>query len=159
MELKTDLLIYTFSLENQETSFIGWIIQPYAISLISSLITMKDLKLCWTSESHGRFVKTWIYRVSRFLGGWDGKVSACNVGDPGSILGLGRSSGEGNGNQLQYPCLENPMDRGAWYATVHGVAKSRTRLSYFIHSLTSNKEGLWKDLAFFGTLHSNIKER
>ena len=53
-------------------------------------------------------------------------MSACNVGDPGSIPGLGRSPGEGNGNPLQYSCLENPMDGGAWKATVHGVAKSRT---------------------------------
>ena len=54
------------------------------------------------------------------------KASAYNVGDPGSIPGLGRSPGEGNGNPLQYSCLENPMDRGAWWATVHGVAKSQT---------------------------------
>ena len=60
-----------------------------------------------------------------------GKASACNAGDPGLIPGLGRSPGEGNGNPLQYSCLENPMDRGAWQATVHGVAKSRTRLSDF----------------------------
>ena len=59
------------------------------------------------------------------------KESACNVGDLGSIPGLGRSPGEGNGNPLQYSCLENPMDRGAWWATVHGVTKSRTRLSDF----------------------------
>ena len=52
-------------------------------------------------------------------------------GDRGSIPGLGISPGEGNGNPLQYFCLENPMDRGAWWATVHGVAKSRTRLSDF----------------------------
>ena len=57
-----------------------------------------------------------------------GKESACNAGDPGSIPGLGRSPGEGNGNPLQYSCLENPMDRGACRATVHGVAKSRTGL-------------------------------
>ena len=49
-----------------------------------------------------------------FPGGSDGKVSACNVGDPGLIPGLGRSPGEGNGNPLQYPCLENPMDGGVW---------------------------------------------
>ena len=55
-----------------------------------------------------------------------GKESACNAGDPGSIPGLGRSPGEGNGNPLQYSCLENPMDRGAWRATVHGVAESDT---------------------------------
>ena len=49
-----------------------------------------------------------------------------NAGDPGSILGLERSLGEGNGNSLQYSCLENSMDRGAWWATVHGVTKSWT---------------------------------
>ena len=59
----------------------------------------------------------------------DGKASACNAGDPGSIPGLGRSYGEGNDNPLQYSCLENPMDRGAWQATVNEVAKSQTGLS------------------------------
>ena len=61
----------------------------------------------------------------------DGKASAYNAGDLGLISGSGRSPGEGNGNPLQYSCLENPMDRGAWWATVHGVTKSRTRLSDF----------------------------
>jgi len=61
-----------------------------------------------------------------FPGSSEVKVSACNVGDLGSIPGLGRSRAEGNGNPLQYSCLENPMDRGAWWVTVHGVAKSRT---------------------------------
>ena len=56
----------------------------------------------------------------------DGKESACNAGDLGSIPGSGRSPGEGNGHPLQYSCLENPMDRGAWRATVHGVAESDT---------------------------------
>ena len=51
------------------------------------------------------------------------KESACNAGDLGSIPGSGKSPGEGNGNPLQYSCLENPMDRGAWWATVHGVAR------------------------------------
>ena len=63
-------------------------------------------------------------------GGSDGKASVYNVGDPGLIPGLGRSSGEGNGNSLQYYCLENPKDRGAWKATVHG---SRTQLSGFTY--------------------------
>ena len=58
-----------------------------------------------------------------------GKESACSEGDLGSIPGLERSSGEGNDNPLQYSCLDNPMDRGAWRATVHGVAKSPIRLS------------------------------
>ena len=64
-----------------------------------------------------------------FPGGSDSKESTCSVGDLGSITGLGRSSGEGNGNLLQYSCLENPMDRGTWQATVHGVTKSWTQLS------------------------------
>ena len=59
----------------------------------------------------------------------DGKASACKAGDPGLIPGSGRSPGEGNGNPLQYPCLENSMVRGAWWAIVHGVTKSWTRLS------------------------------
>ena len=59
----------------------------------------------------------------------DGKESACNEGDLGSIPGSGRSSGEVNGNPLQYSCLESPVDRGAWRATVNGVAKSQTGLS------------------------------
>ena len=66
-----------------------------------------------------------------FPGGSDGKASAYNAGDLGSIPGPGRSSGEGNGTPLQYSCLENPMDRGALWATVHGVAKSLTKLSDF----------------------------
>ena len=64
-----------------------------------------------------------------FPGSSVGKESAYSVGDPGLIPGLGRSPGEGNGNPLRYPCLENLMDRGAWWAAVHGVAKSRVRLS------------------------------
>ena len=69
----------------------------------------------------------WSYRTSRgFPGGSDGKESACNAGDPDSIPRSGRSPGEGNGNPLQYSCLENPMDRGVWWATVHGVAKTWT---------------------------------
>ena len=59
-------------------------------------------------------------------GGSEVKASACNEGDMGSIPGLGRSPGEGDGNPLQYSCLENHMDGGAWWATVHGVAKSQT---------------------------------
>ena len=65
------------------------------------------------------------------LCGSDGRASARNAGDPGSIPGSGRSSGEGNGNPLQYSCLENSMNGGAWWAIVHGVPKSRTRLSDF----------------------------
>ena len=64
-----------------------------------------------------------------FPGGSDGTESACNAGDPGSVPGVGRSPGGGNGHPLQYSCLENSMDRGAWRATVRGAAKSQTQLS------------------------------
>ena len=67
--------------------------------------------------------------IGGFPGGSDGKASACNAGDPGSIPGWGRSLGGGNGNPLQHSCLENPRDGGAWWAAVYGVAQSRTRLS------------------------------
>ena len=73
-----------------------------------------------------------------FPGGSDVKVFACKVGDPDSIPGLGRSPGERNGNPVQYSCLKHPMDGGAWWATVHGVAKSRT---------------LWRDFTFTFTFH------
>ena len=66
--------------------------------------------------------------VTRLFCGSDGKASACNVGDRGSIPGSGRSPGEGNGNPLQYSYLENPMDGGTWWAS---VAKSWTQLSDF----------------------------
>ena len=71
-----------------------------------------------------------------FPGGSEGKASARSAGDLGSIPGLGRSPGEGNGNPLQNSCLENSMDGGAWWATVHGVVKSRTRLSDFTITMT-----------------------
>ena len=68
-----------------------------------------------------------------FPGGSNGKDSACSAGNPGLIPGLGRSPIEGNGNPLQCSCLKNPMDRGGWRATVHGVAESRTQQSNFHH--------------------------
>ena len=94
----------------------------------------------WCAGIHG-VAKSWT-RVSDwpelnwrdsegFPSGSEGKASACNAGDPASIPGLGRSPGEGNGNPLQYSCLENPMDRGAWRATVHRATKSWARLSDF----------------------------
>ena len=67
----------------------------------------------WLHEAH----------LHCFPGGSVGKETACKAGDPGLIPGLGRSPGEGNGNPLQYFCLENPLDRGAWQATVHGVVR------------------------------------
>ena len=63
-----------------------------------------------------------------FPGGSDGKESSCNEGNAGSVPGSGRSPGEGHSNPLQYSCLENPMDRGAWWAMVHRVAKGWIQL-------------------------------
>ena len=69
--------------------------------------------------------------IHRFKNAPEDKTSTCSAGDWGSLPGLGRFPGEGNGNLLQYSCLENPMDRGAWWATVRRVAKSQTWLSDF----------------------------
>ena len=81
--------------------------------------------------STSSFLNRVIHENRVFPGGSDNKEFAYNAGDLGLIPGLGRSPGEGNGDPLQYSCLENSMDGGAWWATVHGVAKSRTRLSDF----------------------------
>jgi len=77
-----------------------------------------------------------LFVLMDFPGGSDGKVSAYNSGDLGSILGLERSPGEGNGNPLQYSCLGNPVDGGVWWATAHGVPQSWTRLSDFTFTFT-----------------------
>ena len=91
----------------------------------------------WTRWSGFFYAASRVWAPSRlqwgFPGGSDGKASACSAGDPGSTPGSGRSPGEGNSNPLQYSRLKNSMDRGAWWATAHGVAKSRTRLSDFTY--------------------------
>ena len=85
-------------------------------------------------------------RVRGFPGGSDGEESACNAGDPGSIPGSGRSPGEGNGYPLQYACLENSMDRGAWWDTVHRGRKELdmierlTLLLFRVRCLDSNPD-------------------
>ena len=70
----------------------------------------------------------------------------CNAGDEGLIPGLGRSPGEGNGNPLHYSCLENPMDRGAWQATVHGVANELDK-TWRLNNNSNNKMGLFSGLS------------
>ena len=75
-------------------------------------------------------------QLKAFPGGSEVKELACNAGDLGSIPGSGRIPGEGNGNPLQYSCLENPMDGGAWWAAVHGVPESQTRLSDLTFTFT-----------------------
>ena len=79
----------------------------------------------------------WINSTYGIPGGSDSKESACNAGDPGSIPGLGRSPGEGHGYPCQYSCLENPMDRGAWRATLHGVPRVTAR--YWTKEATHKK--------------------
>ena len=103
------------------------------VSLLALHVTLKfylEVKFFHFTVASGDFL-LFPRHIKGFPGGSEVKASACNVGDLGSIPGLGRSPGEGNGNPLQYSCLDNPMDGGAWWATVHGIAKSWTRLSDF----------------------------
>ena len=108
----------------QELFPLGWtdlILQSKGLTRVFSNITIQkhqffSAQLSLQSNSH-------LY--TGFLGGSEVKAFACNAGDLGSIPVLGRSLGGGNGNPLQYSCLKNPMDRGAWWPTVHGVTKSR----------------------------------
>ena len=83
-----------------------------------------------------------------------GKESACNAGDLGLIPVLGRSPGGGHGNPLQYFCLENLMDRGAWQAVIHGIAKSWTRLSYY--TTTNELENVLFEMIFIKLEISHI---
>ena len=92
-----------------------------ADSLLSGIYLPKRNKTC----SH-RDAECSSFPVTASLVAQMVKKPACKAGDPGSIPGSGRSPGEDNGNPVQFSCLENPMDRGAWWAAVHGVAKSRT---------------------------------
>ena len=79
----------------------------------------------------------------------DGKKSACSTGDPGSIPGSGRSSRDGNGKLLQYSCLENPMDRGAWQATVYEVTESETTEQLTLQYSISNEKKNVKKVHYF----------
>ena len=94
----------------------------------------------WAGHRESNYCLFYFFYFLDLPGGSDGEASAYNAGDLGSIPGSGRSPGEGNGNPLQYSCLENPVDRGAWWATVHGVTKSQTRLSDFTFHLFLKKK-------------------
>ena len=89
-------------------------------------------QVLWVTYGHSwvlpreDYFRPWFSHMGGFPGGPDSKESAYNAEDPGLIPGLRRSPGEGNGYPFQYSCLENSMDRGAWWATAHGVAKSPT---------------------------------
>ena len=97
----------------------------------------------WWAMVH-KVSKSWtlLNLLSIHTGGSEVKASACNVGDLSSIPGWGRSPGEGNGNPVQYSCLENPMDGGACWATVHRVEKSRTQLSDFTYTQAKDRIGV-----------------
>ena len=89
-----------------------------------------------------------MYKLS-FPGGSDSKASACNAEDPGLIPGLGRSPGEGNGNPLQYSCLENPMDGGAWGCRLQSMGLQRVTFTFILHvgpPAPSHKYLLWQKI-------------
>ena len=90
---------------------LGWMKHKLELRLLGEISIRSDMQIIP------------LLQQKDFPGGADGKASAYNAGDPGSIPGLGRSPGEGNGNALQYSCQENLMDRGPWQATDHGAAR------------------------------------
>ena len=97
--------------------------------LLYQNLRFQFIKICHEESKKGSYKPGENIHSTYILGlpsGSGGKESACNTTDLGSIPGLGRSPGEENGNPLQYSCLENPMDRGAWTTTVHEVTKSQT---------------------------------
>ena len=116
--------------------FIQYVVTGYPTKLWNLYNYFEDQARCIRRQAFGDFQKKkakkkkrWTWRTEAIIEGHQGKESTYNAGDQGSKSGSGRSSGEGNGNPLQYSCRENPMDRGAWRATVSGVAKSWTELS------------------------------
>ena len=99
------------------------------------------------------------YNVRMGLSQWlSGKESACNAGDTGSVLGLGRFLGGGHGNPLQYSCQENPMERGAWWATVHGVTKNQAQPKQLsVHTKWGNNFGISLDKVFMNSRLVGLK--
>ena len=112
-----------------------WVVRGLQEAEVGGFVALfMHIHLSWTGHLTLASLSTKgiiIYHQSGFPGGLEGKASTCSAGDLASIPESGRSPGEGNGNPLQYSCLENPMDGGAWEAAVHGVTRSRTRLSDF----------------------------
>ena len=109
------------------------VVMTTAYSKSVSLLTLSETLLLRRTQPSAPLTSCFIWDLLQPALGFPcslvGKESACSAGNLGLIPGLGRSPGEGNGNPLQYPCLENLMDRGAWRAAVHGVTKSWARLS------------------------------
>ena len=116
---------YTISLNPHRDSYLPNL--PFMVTFkLSFLFSLLYLPCSVLLSLNLFYTELQIWFIPCFLGSSNGKESVCNVGDQGLIPGSGRSSGEGHGKPLQDSCLENPMDRGAWWATVHGVAKSQT---------------------------------
>ena len=109
----------------------GFGVSFWGDEMFSKFIIVVDVQLCGYTKGTEYLNRWYLNDTMGFPGGSEVKASACNAGDLSAIPGSGRSPGEGNGNPLQYSCLENPMDGGARWATVHGVAKSWTQLSNF----------------------------
>ena len=105
-------------------------LQPFWLLLHSPFVSRNTASIFLRAHHFCTFTQLvlWLapFHVSGLPWSSNAKESACNAGDPGLSPGVGRSPGEGNGNPLQDSCLENPMDRGAWCATVHGLTKRRT---------------------------------
>ena len=121
---------------------------------------MTNLRQHIKKQRHHFLDKAMVFLVvsygHRLLCSSNSKESACDEGDQGLIPKLGSSSGEGNGNPLQYSCLENSMDREAWWATIHRVTKSRTRMGSRAHTHNglSSRRGHYP---LFGLLWSTLK--
>ena len=115
----------------------------------------------WEALRHCEIILMRTQETKSFPGGSDSKESVCNAGEPGSIPGSGRSRGEGNGCPVQYSCLENSMDGGAWQATVHGVAKSQTQLKWLSFSVCRSISGFsvlfhWSICLSFNQYHTAL---
>ena len=104
------------------------------------IATIRGKVLLLSSKQRPRMV---LNNLQYFPDGLDGKESACSARNPRLISGSERSPGGGHGNPLQYPCLENPMDRRAWLATVHGVTKSQSRLTWLSAQAQKHSELYW----------------
>ena len=125
--LVDDGLLHSDSYERSKKGRRAW--PPTAVFLPGEAHRQRSLVGCSPWGHRESDTPERLTHIRASLGGSDGKESAYNEGDPGSIPGSGRSPGEGNGYPRQYSCLENSMDRRAWQATVHGVTKSQTGLS------------------------------
>ena len=113
-------LFYLCSFITSPFVYVLWIQSSFVLLIINTLpFSLASLSIPFHLEYK---------HPEGFPGSSDGKEFACNVGDTGLIPGLGRFPGEGNGNPLQCSCLENPRDKGAWWAAVYGVAQSRAQL-------------------------------